>query len=117
MIRRAALAATLTLAASACTPGEAIWVAFHPHGGNVVDQANRVAWVESRHQPQARNPRSSACGLFQLLALHQPRAERLGFTRHEVCTDPLANALVAADLYRECGWRPWSPPSFGCVAP
>lgn len=68
--------------------------------------AHRIVWRESRGDPWAQNRRSSAAGCFQLLRLHAPRFRRLGFSWANRY-DPMVNAWVALDLYREQGQRPW----------
>ena len=67
----------------------------------------RIAWRESRFECDAKNPRSSAAGLFQTLALHKPRAERLGLSWVEVSTECWASIALAWDLYQEQGTAPW----------
>lgn len=107
------LAVTTVLAAvtaSACVPppapqtcGEAvdrIW----PESSRV--WAHRVVWRESRGDPRADNPASTAAGCWQLLAVHRPRFTRLGYGWSDRY-DPVANTRVALDLYREQGTRPW----------
>lgn len=98
-----ALVVAVALLAGACTPGEAIWVAFHRHGNDVVHQANQVARCESRMQPDAVSPTNDH-GLFQLNAVHAASHPDLWPRRYE----PLANALMAERLWREQGWRPWA---------
>lgn len=57
-----------------------------------VDRACRVMLCESGGNSAARNPRSSATGLFQIL--RGP-------------TDPVANVRQAAAMWRARGWQPW----------
>lgn len=71
------------------------------------DRAVAIARRESGLRCDADNPRSSAAGLFQLMKIHEPRAERLGVTWGEVESSCLANIVVAHDLWAEQGWRPW----------
>lgn len=52
-----------------------------------------VLGCESRGDPNARNPRSSATGLFQIL--NGP-------------TDPAANVALAYQMWRRRGWQPWT---------
>ena len=54
--------------------------------------ALNVMWCESHGDPQARNSRSTATGLFQILG--GP-------------TDPAANVRLAHAMYRQRGWQPW----------
>ena len=61
-----------------------------------VDWALRIMECESGGDPNAKNPRSSASGLFQHLARLWPaRAEAAGFADSDVF-DPFANIAVAA---------------------
>lgn len=68
--------------------------------------AHRVVWRESRGDSRADNPRSTASGCWQLLAVHRPRFVRLGYQWRDRY-DPVANTRVALDPYREQGTRPW----------
>jgi hypothetical protein len=58
----------------------------------------RVAWCESRLDPGARNPRSTARGVFQLVWLWGTEAERL---------DAATNVRIAKRLFDRSGTRPW----------
>ncbi len=69
--------------------------------------AHRVVWRESRGDTTARNRRSTASGCWQLLRIHAPRFVKLGYDWGDRY-DPVANTLVALDLYREQGTRPWA---------
>lgn len=92
-----------------------------PKGGPLVERAlklasttykvpvwklRRVAWCESRLNTQARNPFSTATGLFQHLKetwARNPYGKR-GFKR----TDPYASSLAAARWVAQTGnWKPW----------
>lgn len=79
-----------------------------------VDLALRVMACESRGDRWAKNPTSTASGLFQHLAsLWPPRAEAAGWDDTEVF-DPVANVAVAAWLVHDGGgWRHWNS-SRGC---
>ena len=69
--------------------------------------AEAVAWRESRCQPDAANPTSSARGLFQLLAsLHSHRYVAVGCTAAD-WPDPVCNTLAARHLYDAAGTSPW----------
>lgn len=70
--------------------------------------ALKVARRESGFRCTARNPTSSASGLFQLMRLHEPRANRMGYEWQDIRTSCLANLAVARALYDEQGHRPWS---------
>lgn len=70
--------------------------------------AMRVARCESGLNPGAVSKSGTYVGLFQLSGrYHQPRAQRMGFTWAQM-TEALPNAQVAADLFHEQGWRPWT---------
>lgn len=60
---------------------------------DAVNRAVAICNCESRGNPAARNPRSSATGLFQIL---------------RGSTDPVANVTQAAAMYRTRGWKPWA---------
>lgn len=65
--------------------------------------AMRVMNCESKGDPRARNPRSSASGLFQhLLRYWAERSAKAGWAGADVF-DPTANVAVAAWLYYEGG--------------
>lgn len=101
-MRRLLAAAALVVLTVSCTPGEAIWVAFHRHGNHVVDQANRIAWCESRHDPNAVS-HTNDHGLFQLNAVHARSHPDLWWNRY----DAMSNAMMAERLYAQQGWQPW----------
>lgn len=75
-----------------------------------VDRALRVIQCESKGDSDAKNPRSTASGLFQHLAsMWPPRASAAGFTGVDVF-DPVANVGTAAWLvYEGGGWSHWYP--------
>lgn len=82
------------------SPAEtAIEKAFSQHGETVVTEAKRVAWCESRWQPDVRN--GQYLGLFQLGAYHWWRFDGPWY-------DPEVNAAAAQSLYTEQGWTPWT---------
>jgi hypothetical protein len=78
-----------------------------------VDRALDVMQCESRGDPAAKNPRSTASGLFQHLASHwdgprDGRAAEAGWAGADVF-DPVANIAVAAWLvYDGGGWGHWN---------
>lgn len=77
-----------------------------------VDLALRVIGCESDGIPTAKNPRSSASGLFQHLGRFWPeRSAAAGWAGSSIF-DPEANVAVAAWL-RQDGWHHWNP-SRGC---
>ncbi len=72
-----------------------------------VPWAMRVLDCESTGDPDAKNPRSTASGLFQHLASQWPeRASKAGWGGADVF-DPEANIAVAAWLYYLDGPRHW----------
>lgn len=75
-----------------------------------VDRALDVIWCESRGDRWAKNPNSTASGLFQHLAsMWGDRAPLAGFPTADVY-DPVANVGVAAWLvYERGGWSHWYP--------
>ena len=70
-----------------------------------VNQAVRVAWCESRFDPDSVNLRTGGVGLFQHLPKYwDERAEAAGFTGAEP-TDPEASVAAAAwAVYQGGGW-------------
>lgn len=79
-----------------------------------IDRALAIIRCESGGNPTAKNPSSSASGLFQHLGSQwRARADRAGWEGADVF-DPVANTAVAAWLaYHGGGWRHWSA-SRGC---
>ena len=75
-----------------------------------VARALRVIRCESGGDPDAKNPRSTASGLFQHLAsLWDERSVRAGWAGAGVF-NPEANIAVAAWLvYEGGGWGHWNP--------
>ncbi len=72
-----------------------------------VDWGLRIMECESKGDPKAKNPRSSASGLFQHLARLWPdRAAAAGFGDSDVF-DPFANIAVAAWLLETGGESHW----------
>jgi hypothetical protein len=79
---------------------------FARFGPAVAEQAVRVARCESTLNPTATNGHHA--GLFQVAEpYHRARIARLGFTWAQML-EPAPNTAVAADLYAESGWQPWS---------
>lgn len=70
-----------------------------------VNQAVRVAWCESRFDPEAVNLRTGAVGLFQHLPRYWPeRAAQAGYPGADP-TDPEASTAAAAwEVYHGAGW-------------
>lgn len=83
--------------------------AFARFGPDVAEQAVRVSRCETggTFNPAVVNG-SGHTGLFQLSPRwHTARAQRLGFSWAQM-REALPNALVAADLYGEQKWGPWT---------
>jgi hypothetical protein len=57
------------------------------------EQAFKIMWCESRGFPAAKNPNSTATGLFQILGGSE---------------DPKANVQHAYEMYKTRGWQPWA---------
>lgn len=75
--------------------------------GDRVDWALRIIECESKGEPAAKNPRSTASGLFQHLAsLWDDRAVAAGWAQADVF-DPVANIAVAAWLLDNGGPGHW----------
>lgn len=74
-----------------------------------VDRALRIMHCESKGDPNAKNRRSSASGLFQHLTRYWPkRAAEAGFRGASVF-DPVANTAASAMLvYQGGGWSHWT---------
>lgn len=70
-----------------------------------VNTAVRIAWCESRFDPNSVNLRTGAVGLFQHLPQYwEQRAENAGFSGADA-TDPEASTAAAAwAVYNEGGW-------------
>jgi len=76
-------------------------------GPSQVATALCVANRESRFDPYARNPHSSAAGVFQWVARSWATySRRYGFAGHSVF-DAYANIAVAAHAVADAGWGPW----------
>ncbi len=76
-------------------------------GASQVATALCVAWRESRFDPYANNPSSSAAGLFQWTASSwSVYSSRYGFGGASVY-DAYANTAVAANAVADGGWGPW----------
>ncbi|MDX1449940.1 MAG: hypothetical protein R3246_12850 [Acidimicrobiia bacterium] len=82
---------------------------FAPHH---VPRAMRIIACESGGRADAKNPRSTASGLFQHLASLWPeRSAKAGWAGADPF-DPVANVAVAAWLvYDFGGWSHWNPSS------
>ena len=70
-----------------------------------VEMALCIIRYESGGNPGAKNPLSSARGLFQILA--SLWAPHYGVA-YETLYDPTTNTEIAADIWRNDGWSAWS---------
>lgn len=79
-------------------------------GPGEVERALRVLYCESSGDPNAKNPTSSASGLFQHLGrFWAERSVDAGWAGADIF-DPEANVAVAAWLvYEAGGWSHWNP--------
>lgn len=87
----------------------AIRAGFARFGPAVAEQAVRVSSCETggTFDPTVVNA-SGHTGLFQISRrYHEARVNRLGFTWDQM-REAWPNITVAADLYAEQGWRPWT---------
>lgn len=76
------------------------------HFPNQTDRALCIMEHESRGNPNAKNPNSSARGLFQILAsLWAPHFN----VSYQQLYDPETNVRLAREIYDMQGWRAWSP--------
>ncbi len=75
-----------------------------------VDKALEIMQCESNGRPDAKNPRSTASGLFQHLhSMWPPRVAAAGWEDGSIW-DPQINIAVAAWLVNEGGgWSHWNP--------
>ncbi len=78
--------------------------AFSPLGPRAVQWAINVAYCESRYHPNSVNTDSGATGLFQFMAGTWSGTPWASKPR----TDPVANALAAAWLYKTYGPGRWT---------
>jgi hypothetical protein len=74
-----------------------------------VNQAVRIAWCESRFDPESVNLRTGGIGLFQHLPRYwEERADAAGFAGADP-TDPEASTAAAAwEVYNGGGWEIFS---------
>lgn len=71
-----------------------------------VDNALCVIRSESGGNPSAKNPHSEARGLFQIMA--SVWAPHYGVSYADLYK-PEINSYVAAQIWGDSGWKPWSP--------
>jgi hypothetical protein len=72
-----------------------------------IEWALRIIACESGGDPEARNPHSSATGLFQHLGRYWPRRSAAAGWAGADITDPFANIAVAAWLLEHGGTSNW----------
>ncbi len=74
-----------------------------------VSRALRIIWCESKGDPNAENPTSTASGLFQHLgSLWEERTAEAAMEGADIF-DPVANTAMAAWLvYEAGGWSHWN---------
>jgi hypothetical protein len=108
-LRRALAVLVLVFALSACTVEDFIRVAFAERGATPTqqDQAIRVADCESSLRHDAVSRGGGNWGLFQINTVHRQRVANMGYTWDQMLL-PYENARVAADIWAEQGWRPWT---------
>ncbi|MDZ7677735.1 MAG: transglycosylase SLT domain-containing protein [Acidimicrobiales bacterium] len=108
-VRRALVPLLLALVLSGCGAEDFIRYAFAERGATAVqqDQAIRVAHCESTLRHDAISPGGGNWGLFQINTVHRQRVANLGYSWDQMLL-PLENARVAADIWAEQGWGPWS---------
>jgi hypothetical protein len=108
-LTRALAVLALVFALSACSVEDFIRVAFAERGATPAqqDQAIRVAHCESTLRHDAVSRGGGNWGLFQINRVHRPRVEAMGFSWSDMLL-PYENSIVAADIWAEQGWRPWT---------
>lgn len=85
-------------------PWRGLVAAYFP--ANEVDRALCIMWHESRGDPSAKNPTSSARGLMQILA--SLWAPEFGLAYDDLY-DPETNMWAARKVWDIQGWWGWSP--------
>jgi hypothetical protein len=78
---------------------------FSDLGQEAVDMATRIMVCESGGNPHARNPRSTATGLMQIMA--SIWGEHFGLSRADL-ESPELNLWVAREVYEIQGWNAWT---------
>jgi soluble lytic murein transglycosylase-like protein len=78
---------------------------FSDLGQEGVDQAMRIMACESGGNTHARNPRSTATGLMQIM--YSVWGPEFGFSRDDLEV-PEINLWVARQVYEIQGWDAWS---------
>lgn len=108
-LRRALALVALILALGACTNEDIIRMAFADRGASPQQQeeAIAVAQCESGMNPNAISPGGGNWGLFQINRVHSGRAAAHGWAWEHMLYS-WENSLMAAELWSEQGWRPWT---------
>lgn len=108
-LRRVVAPLLLVFALSACTAEDMIRFAFAERGATPAqqDQAIRVARCESSLHAGAISPGGGNWGLFQINTVHRGRVQAMGYQWNDMLRG-FENAQVAADIWAEQGWRPWT---------
>lgn len=108
-VRRALALVALVFALSACSTEDLIRMIFAEHGATPAQQeeAIAVARCESGLNPAAVSPGGGNWGLFQINRVHAGRAAAQGWS-WDMMLHTIENTHIAADLWLEQGWRPWS---------
>jgi len=66
-----------------------------------IDKFQKIAYCESKYNPYAKNPNSTASGIYQFL-----RTSWLAYGEGDVF-DPLQNIKAAIRYYKVAGFSPW----------
>lgn len=100
-----------TIRAASVEPGpipDMIRAGFARFGSAVAEQAVRVSGCETGHTYDPHATNGAHAGLFQLSrTYHEERARKLGYSWDRMF-EAGPNIAVAADLYAESGWGPWT---------
>lgn len=107
--RRALAIVALVFALGACSTEDVIRGSFAEFGAppHVQEQAIQVARCESGLRWDAVSPGGGNWGMFQINRVHQGRVNGMGYAWQEMLY-PWQNARVAASIWAEQGWRPWT---------
>ena len=108
-LRRALAVLAMVFALGACTSEDMIRVAFAERGASnhQQEQAVQVARCESGLRWDAISPGGGNWGMFQINSVHRGRVNAMGYQWNEMLY-PWQNAQVAASIWAEQGWRPWT---------
>lgn len=112
------LPASASGAAQACTQKaataagvKALILCAAPRLGVSTSKALAIAWRESRYQPRAHNPSSSACGAFQVVSGTWRYFVGRYVYGHSLgvlsCENGRANVFLSLRAVRHGGWSPW----------